>query len=159
MPLRMFAKIDGIPGESTDVKHKGEIDVLSFSWGVTNPVATGSGGGSSVGRPTFQHVTFSHVIDKASPLLVQSCALGQHIKTATLTQSAAGKTAADFLQFKFEDVVVTAVTEAGAGDQRLAESVSLAYAKVHMAYSPQKADGSFDPPIKFGFDLAANKKI
>lgn len=159
MPMRMFAKIDGIPGESTDAKHKGEIEVLSFSWGVSNAVATGSGGGAGVGRPTFQHVSFSHVVDRASPLLVQSCALGQHIKTATLTQSRAGKTAADFLQYKFEDVVVTAVTEAGPADQPLSEHVSLAYAKVHIAYSPQKADGSLDTPITFGYDLAANKKI
>jgi len=30
-----FLKLDGIPGESTDAKHKDEIELVSFSWGVT----------------------------------------------------------------------------------------------------------------------------
>jgi type VI secretion system secreted protein Hcp len=156
--MRMFAKIDGIPGESTDAKHKGEIDVLSFSWGLSSP-APSPGGGVGVGRPAFQHATFSHVVDKASPLLAQSCALGQHHKVATITQRRDGGKAVDFLQFKFEDVVVTAVTDAGPADQPLAEQVQLAYAKVHLAYFPQKADGSLEAPVTFAFDVAANRKI
>lgn len=159
MALRMFAKIDGIPGESTDAKHKGEIDVLSFSWGVSSPPPAGGGGGGGAGKASFQQVSFSHVVDKASPLLALSCATGQHHKVATLTQTRVGGGSVDFLQFKFEDVIVTGVAEAGPADQPLAEQVSLAYAKVHMAYFPQKADGSLDAPVKFAFDVAANKKI
>ena len=29
-----FLKLDGIPGESTDAKHKDEIELVAFSWGV-----------------------------------------------------------------------------------------------------------------------------
>ena len=34
-----FLKLDGIPGESIDAKHKGEIDVLSWSWGESQEIA------------------------------------------------------------------------------------------------------------------------
>ncbi len=33
MAVDYFLEIDGVEGESTDAGHKGEIDVLSFSWG------------------------------------------------------------------------------------------------------------------------------
>ena len=36
MASDIFAKIGDIKGESADAKHKDEIEVLSFSWGVTN---------------------------------------------------------------------------------------------------------------------------
>jgi hypothetical protein len=32
----IFAKLGDIKGESMDDKHKDEIEVLSYSWGVTN---------------------------------------------------------------------------------------------------------------------------
>jgi len=31
----MFIKIDDVKGESQDTKHKEEIDVLAWSWGLT----------------------------------------------------------------------------------------------------------------------------
>jgi hypothetical protein len=54
---------------SLDDKHKDEIEVLSFSWGVANAgvVSAGSGGGS--GKATFQDLSIVHNVDKASPLL------------------------------------------------------------------------------------------
>jgi len=51
--LALFLKIDGIKGESTDVKHKDEIDIESFSWGVSHPGVVATGGGSGTGRPVF----------------------------------------------------------------------------------------------------------
>ena len=36
MAADIFAKIGDIKGESLDSKHKDEIEVLSFSWGLTN---------------------------------------------------------------------------------------------------------------------------
>ena len=48
----IFAKIGDIKGESTDSKHKDEIEVLSFSWGVTNAVPAGGAGGGAFGTNT-----------------------------------------------------------------------------------------------------------
>ena len=33
--VNMFLKIDDVKGESRDDKHKDEIDVLAWSWGMT----------------------------------------------------------------------------------------------------------------------------
>lgn len=44
MALDMFLKIDGIPGESTDARHRDEIDVLSYNWGESQPPTASSTG-------------------------------------------------------------------------------------------------------------------
>jgi type VI secretion system (T6SS) effector Hcp len=38
MPADVFVKIDGVEGESSDATHKNEIEVLSYSWGVTEAI-------------------------------------------------------------------------------------------------------------------------
>ena len=157
MASDIFAKIGDIKGESPDDKHKDEIEVLSFSWGVANPANVGgSGGGGGAGKATFHDLSFTHNIDKASPRLLQACATGSHLKEATITHRKAGKALQEFLIIKMNDVIVTSVSlgDSGAGGS---ENVSLAFAKVDLEYKPQKADGSLDAGIHFKFDIKASK--
>jgi type VI secretion system secreted protein Hcp len=157
MATDIFAKIGDIKGESVDAKHKDEIEVFSFSWGVTNSGSTSSGSGSGVGIAKFQDLSIVHGIDKATPALLKACATGLHIKDATITHRKAGKGQQEFLIIKLNDVTVTAVTHAGAEDEPYAESVSLKFAKVDVEYKPQRPDGSLDEGQHFKFDLKANK--
>ena len=83
---RWFLKLDGIAGESTDVAHKGEIDIDSWSWGVSNTrLDVGGGGGGGAGKASFQDFHFVSRISKASPALFLACASGSHIKEALLS--------------------------------------------------------------------------
>jgi type VI secretion system secreted protein Hcp len=158
MAAGIFAKIGDIKGESVDAKHKDEIEVLSFSWGVTNSGATDpGGGGGGAGKATFHDLTIVHNIDKASPLLLQACATGTHLKEATITHRRAGKALQEFLIVKMNDIIITGVTHGGAAGQTASETVSLAFAKVDFEYKPQKPDGSLDAGIHFKFDIKANK--
>jgi type VI secretion system secreted protein Hcp len=155
MASDIFAKIGDIKGESPDDKHKDEIEVLSFSWGVANPANVGGGGGGE-GKATFHDLSFTHNIDKASPRLLQACATGSHLKEATITHRKAGKALQEFLIIKMNDVIVTSVSlgDSGAGGS---ESVSLAFAKVDFEYKPQKPDGSLDAGVHFKLDIKASK--
>ena len=89
MAFDIFAKLGDIKGESQDAKHKDEIEVLSFSWGVTSAPGAGTGGGA--GKPVFPEFSMVHNIDKASPSLMKACATGKHLPEATITQRKAGK--------------------------------------------------------------------
>jgi type VI secretion system secreted protein Hcp len=157
MASDIFAKIGDIKGESGDAKHKDEIEVLSFSWGVTNAVSTGPGGGGSAGKATFQDLSIVHKIDKASPKLLEACATGMHVKDVTITHRKAGKGQQEYLIVKMNDVIITAVTHGGTAGQPAPETVSLAFAKVDFEYRAQKPDGSLDAPIHFKYDLKLNK--
>lgn len=157
MASDIFAKIGDIKGESLDAKHKDEIEVLSFSWGVSNTGSSPSSGGGGAGKATFQDLTIVHNIDKASPGLLQACATGTHLKDATITHRKAGKGQQEFLIVKMNDVIITGVSHGGMAGQPYSESVSLAFAKVALEYKPQKADGSLDAGVQFKYDLKANK--
>jgi len=151
----IFAKLGDIKGESIDSKHKDEIEVLSWSWGVTNPVSL-AGSGAGTGKAHFHDLSFTHKIDKASPVLMQACATGVHLKEATITHRKAGKGQQEFLVIKMNDVIITALADADSGDSST-ETVSLAFAKINVEYKPQKPDGSLGAGIHFKYDLKASK--
>ena len=157
MASDIFAKIGDIKGESLDAKHKGEIEVLSWSWGVSNAGSMAHGGGGGEGKASFSDLSFMHRIDKASPVLMKACATGVHIKEATITHRKAGKGQQEFLIFKMNDVMVTSVQDSDGGDD-LMESVSIAFAKIDLEYKPQKRDGSLDAGIHFKYDIKAQKE-
>jgi type VI secretion system secreted protein Hcp len=154
----IFAKIGDIKGESLDDKHKDEIEVLSWSWGVTNAGAMRGGSGGGEGKASFHDLSFTHNIDKASPVLMRGCATGTHLKEATITHRKAGKGQQEFLIVKMNDVIITGVTDGDSSGGAHLETVSLVFAKIDLEYRPQKADGSLDAGIHFKYDIKANKE-
>src|SRR3954454_25208817 len=104
MASDIFAKLGDIKGESVDAKHKDEIEVLSYSWGVNNAGSMAHGGGGDEGKSTFQDLTFVHKVDKASPVLMQACATGVHLKEAIITHRKAGKEQHEYMIVKLNDV-------------------------------------------------------
>ena len=159
MATDIFARIGAIKGESQDVKHKDEIEVLAWSWGVTQSGSMAHGGGGGQGKASFHDFDFTQHIDKASPVLMKSCATGVHIKDATITVRKAGGGQEEFLVIKMTDVIVTSVSMSVGGDVPATdESVSLQFAKVDLEYRPQKPDGSLDVGVHFKYDIKANKE-
>jgi len=159
MASGIFAKIGNIKGESLDSKHKGEVELLSWSWGVAQSGTMAHGGGGGSGKASFHDFNFTHHIDKASPVLLKACATGEHIKEATITVRKAGKGQQEFLIIKMNDVIITSVDLSGTGDAPTsAAHVALQFAKVDLEYKPQKADGSLDAGLHFKYDIKGNKE-
>ena len=153
-----FAKIGTIKGESLDAKHKDEVEVLSWSWGVSQAGGTGPWGGAGTGKASFSDFHLTHQIDKASPLLMAACATGAHIKDATITTRKAGKGQQEFLIIKMNDIIITSVQPSLSDGQVGVESVALKPAQVDLEYRPQKPDGSLDAGVHFKFDIKLNKE-
>ncbi len=153
-------KMGDIKGESTDDKHKDEIDVESYSWGASNPGSMAYGGGGGSGKVSFSDLTFVHRVDKASANLWKACATGEHIKEATLSSAKQGKGPQDFLIVKMNDILITSVSlsEANGTGSVPMEHVAIQFAKVDMEYKPQKPDGSLDAGLHFKYDIKANKE-
>jgi type VI secretion system secreted protein Hcp len=158
MAVDVFIKIAGIEGESKDSKHAGEIDVLSWTWGVSQSGASSLGGGAGAGKANFSDLNIMHTVDKASTKLMLACATGDHIKDATLVVRKAGKEQQEYLIIKMTDILVTSVQPSGSSEVPT-ESVSLQFSKVEMDYKPQKPDGSLDAAVKFGYNLKTNLKV
>ena len=158
MASDIHIKIGDVKGESLDDKHKGEIEVLSWSWGAVQQGTMAMGGGAGAGKVSFHDFNFQHTVDKASPVLWQACASGKHYPDATLTVRKAGKDQQEYLIIKWKEVFVTSVSSNGTGEGGATmESVSLQGNKVELEYKPQKADGSLDAGVFFKYDVKANK--
>jgi type VI secretion system secreted protein Hcp len=159
MAMDIFIKIGDLKGESIDDKHKDEIQVLAWSWGMSQSGSTHAGPGGGAGKASFQDLSFTHFIDKVSPNLMIACASGKHFGEALLTVRKAGEKPLEYLKITLTDLIVTSVTTGGSGgEDRLTENVSLNFAKFKVEYTPQKKDGSGDAPVTVGWDIAGNVK-
>lgn len=158
MAQDIFLKINGIDGESEDATHKDEIEVLSWSWGVSQQSSMHAGSGGGAGRATVKDLTFEHLIDRATPNLTQYCLTGKHIDQATLVVRKAGGTPLEYIKFTMSDVIVTSVNPSGvsASQQRPLESVSLSFAKLTQEYVVQNAQGGSGGAITATFDIKKN---
>ena len=153
-----FLKIDGVKGESQDDKHKDEIHVSSFSFGVTNVGTGGSNLGSGGGRSSIQDMHFTKVVDASSPNLFIACATGKHFPNATVTVRRAGEKPQEYLTYKLTEVYISSITTSGHEGGGIAqESVSLNFSKVEVNYTPQNADGTPGAKNSKTYDVKANK--
>ena len=159
MAVDMFIKIGDIKGESKDKKHGKEIDVLAWSWGVTNSGNAQIGGGAGAGKVNVQDLSFTKYVDSASCPLLLAASNGKHYPEALLTVRKAGEKPVEYLKIKMQEVLITSVSTGGSGgEDRLTENVSLNFCKVFVDYTPQKDDGSPDTVIPYAWDIAANVK-
>ena len=153
-----FLKIDGVEGESTDDKHKGEIELQTWSIAGTNSGSHSSGGGAGSGKVTLQDFHFVKKTDKSSAKLLASCCTGEHLKTATLVCRKAGKDQQEYLTFKFYDVLVSSY-QTGASQEIPMDQASINFSKIEIEYRQQGPDGKLGPADRFGFDLKGNKSF
>lgn len=163
MAVDAYLLIDGIKGESLDDAHKDEIEVSSFSFGVSQ-IGTGVGtaGGQSGGRADFQDFSFSKPLDASSPSLYLACAEGKVHPKATLTCCRAGGDRLDFFVVEMEDVMITNVSPSGSGGGGDVpyESVTMGYGKITWTYTQQDpTTGGASGDVSAGWDLKINKKI
>ncbi|MEM7235046.1 MAG: type VI secretion system tube protein Hcp, partial [Planctomycetota bacterium] len=143
MATDMFIKIGDLGGESMDKTHRDEIDVLSWSWGMSQSgtMHMGSGGGS--GKVNIQDVSFTKYVDASTPNIMKSCCEGTHIPEALLTIRKAGGTALEYVTIKLHKVLISSVSTGGNGaEDRLTENVTLNFAKVEYMYQPQDEKGA-----------------
>ena len=160
MAVDIFLKIAGVDGESKDDKHKKEMDILAWSWGLSNSGTAHVGGGGGAGKVNVQDVSFTKWVDAASPKLVLACCNGTHYDEATLVVRKAGGSPVEYIKLKLQEVLITSVSTGGSGgEDRLTENITLNFAKFNLDYTPQDDKGAAGTAIPAGWDVAANKKL
>ena len=157
MAVDMFIKIDGIKGESKDKTHKDEIDILAWSWGMSNSGDMHTGGGGGAGKVNVQDVSFTKYQDASTCALMEACCKGTHIGEALLTVRKAGDKPLEYLKIKLTNLIVTAVSTGGSGgEDKLTENVTLNFEKFNVDFLTQDEKGAKKDPFKVGWDISAN---
>jgi len=153
----VFLKIEGIEGESIDKRHRNEIDLLNWSWELTNDVVTNAGSGRA-GRPDVGPIIVTKYIDKASPFLNLNVLTGTVLRRATLVLESEGERTIPYLKIDMTDVRISKVSHGGmSNDFRFIESVSLEFDRVCYTYTPTRPDGNLDAEIRKCFDISRNR--
>ena len=157
MAVDMFIKIGDVKGESVDKTHKDSIDLLAWSWGLSQSGTTHQGTGGGAGKVSVQDLSFTKYTDASSHALILACCKGTHFDKATLTVRKAGDNPLEYIKITMEDLIVTSVSSGGSGgEDRLTENVTLNFAKVKFEYDPQAKKGSGTGAKTAAWDIAAN---
>jgi type VI secretion system secreted protein Hcp len=154
MAIDTHIKFDGIDGESTHKDHKGEVAVLSWSWGLTS--AAGASTTARRRKAVPQEMRIVHRYDKASPMLAKQAVLGKHVPVAVLTARKAGEGQKDFLKVTMKEVFITSV-QASEGGEGPSEEVAMTYGTIDFEYRPQDVKGSQGSPVQFSWNIKAGK--
>lgn len=158
MAVECFLELDGIKGESQANGFEDTIDVLSWSWGLTQSGTTHMGSGSGGGRVSVQDLTITKYVDFSSVPLIKHCCNGKHIADGTLTvRKAGGDEAVEYCVVDLTDIIVTSVQTGGSGgDDRLLETASLNFGMFDFKLTLQEASGAAGGDSNICWDIAAN---
>ncbi len=137
-----FLMLDGIPGESSDARHKGWIGVTSFSEAVSKAAPD-----AASQWPVFAPISITKNLDKSSPPLMLACANGRKIKSGVLEVVRADQDRLRFLQVKLTNVTVGSFRQDGSSGAGTGptESISLGFETVEWVYTEIDAKGK---PLK-----------
>jgi type VI secretion system secreted protein Hcp len=154
MAVNAYLYIDGVDGPSSS--KPGHIDVLSFSFGVSQTAVYGAGASgkeAKAGRADFSNLTIMKVLDKTSPILFDHSASGDILKKVYLLyDKPVGDKQQDYFRIWIKDALITSVQLSGSNENPT-ESVSFAFQAEEIAYRPEKDDGTLDAAIRKGYDL------
>ena len=158
MAVDMFLRIDSLEGESEDSKHKGEIQIVGWSWEAAQTGTSGIGGGSGAGKVEHQDIEIRKFVDRASPVLYKLCCMGQHIKSADLTVRKAGGEALEYLIIHLEDLLITSFVLGGEPkNDQVSETLRINFTRAAITYTPQVGGGAGGAKVSGGWDLKANQ--
>jgi type VI secretion system secreted protein Hcp len=160
MALDMFLDLGPVKGESRDKVHAGKIDILAWAWGVSNSGSGHVGGGIGSGKADFQDISITKYVDLSSSELLKSVSLGKHFPEAKIiVRKAGGDAKLEYYSIAMKDVMVTSYQTGGSGtEDRLTESLTLAFASIEVTYQAQDARGRGSDESTFRYDISENSR-
>ena len=158
MAADIFLKIKGIDGESKDKTHSKQIEIQSFSWGVSNPSSVGHGTGMGTGKATISSINFMKEMDMSSCKLFLKCCQGDHIDEAFLyVRKSGGSEPLEYYKLTVKEVFVDSMQWTGAeGGGQIHESFSLSFNDINVDYISQTEKGGKGDPDKASWNVKLN---
>jgi type VI secretion system secreted protein Hcp len=136
----MFLKVQGATGEVADQGHQGEIEVVSWSWGMDAPTTMTGGQTMSRAAISVSELQVVKRVDKSSPTLMTFLRSRKLVPSVLLVVRKAGATPFEYFKIQLTDVRITGLRAESQGNELL-EHLRLAFAKVLVTYTPQGATG------------------
>lgn len=150
---------NGVLGESEDAVYEKGIDVLSWSWGLSNAGTTHMASGGGGGKANIQDLSLTKYVDLSSNELIKRCSNGSHFDKARLVvRKAGGEAPVEYYSINMEMVMVTSYQTSGMSDgsDRMTESLTLNMRRFEIVYKLQEVDGASGTEAMATWDAARN---
>lgn len=155
--MAVFAKYDGIDGESNDANHGKWIDVLSVDWGAHKPGGGATGQSRRRGAAIVEDMTLTIEYEKAAPKLLEKHLAGEVIKKLEVECTATyGGARATYLKYEMKNVSVTSFnTNASGNDMAGPPTVSVAnnFEELKITYTEYDDEGSSKGNVDMQFKV------
>jgi type VI secretion system secreted protein Hcp len=135
----MFLKMQDVTGEAADEDHKGEIEVVSWSWGMQTPRTTPHA--PAAGRLSVSELEIVKRVDQSSATLMKFLRNNKVSDLAKLTVRKAGQKPLEYFSIEMSNVRVTSLRNTSEASE-LVERLTLAFDKVKVTYTPQSTKGA-----------------
>ena len=162
MAFDAFVKIDGIEGESTDEKHPGWMEVITFETEMNQTISStaSSAGGASAERADFKNFVFSKLVDKSTPKLALACADGTHIDTIVISFCRASGDKLKFMEYELSNCMISSVVTAGGPGEYPADTIAINYGKIQWRYTVQsRSGGGAAGQVASGWNIEKNCRV
>lgn len=157
MAVDFFLKLGDIKGESKDHQYADWIEVLAWSWGMSQSGTMHTGTGGGTGKVSVQDFSVTKFVDKATPNIMQKCCTGKHYPEVTFIARKAGDKPIDYVKLTMKEVIVTSANTGGSGgEEQVTENVTLNFAHYKYEYTPQSETGAKSGALTQTFDIRRN---
>lgn len=151
----MFLQITGIDGEATDDTHKDWIEVLSYSFGMTDPGAGATGTTRRRGDVVLEDIVVVKELDKSSPKLMEKCAKGEVIASLMIDVCrVVDGSASSYYKYELEKVMVTSFHSSGSTEEGVpVETVTLNFEEITVTYTEIDTTGKSKGNVEFNWKV------
>lgn len=150
---------NGIKGESIDKTHTDKINILNWSWSMSQQGTTHLGTGGGAGKASFGDLHMTKYLDLSSTELVKRLANGKPIDEAKLyVRKAGGEDPLTYFELQMKEVLVSSLnTGAGDGSDMITETFSLNFKTFKMIYHRQNDKGKSMGKVESEWNIAKNE--
>ena len=148
-----YLKFDGVDGEALDAEHKGWSDLLSFEQTMSKPGAS-TGSSRSRGSVIFEDITLIKELDKSSPKIAESIAMGKVYPSVEFELVADyGGSRAVYLKYELTNVMVTSYSISGSANEVPTEQFSLNFEEIKVTYTENDSSGKSKGNVEYTWNV------
>ena len=159
--MAVFAKYDGLDGESKDSNHAAWIDVLSVDWGMAKPGGGTTGQSRRRGGAVVDDLTLTIEYEKASPKLQEKCLNGEVFPKVEIEQTSTyGGARATYLKYELKNVMITSCSVSASGnDESGPPTVVVAnnFEEIKVTYTEYDDTGSSKGNVEYEYKVEEGK--
>jgi len=161
--MSIFMKYDGITGESSDINHKGWMDVENIQWGVHRNITSGSStqNDRESSNTEISDLMVTRHMDSATPMIfIESCCGKGKDVLINLSKTGAGSGSDIFMEYTLKNALVTnyQVSANSQDNTRPTETMTISFVDIEVKYTPYDEDGNAGASTAVGFDTSSNEK-